>query len=172
MGLITVETVCTPALLNPLMVMGLATGAPAMSIEDKEKTPLASSTEVLVAIGTAARGGDGGAGTVALAWNEVKINPLYVPTSASSARSSKLTAPMLTKTSVPVPPPPPPEVELLVDLVVGAFVDLGPLVDLSVGPLVDLSVGALVDLLVGDLVDFRVGPLVDFEVDELSNLFS
>lgn len=167
-------TICVPELSNPINVMGFEAGVPATSTVDKEKTPLASWILAVVLCGTAARGPEGGVGLVALASQLVHVNPSYTPTSASSAKSSKLTPPILTNTSVPVPPPPPLLEEFdflvlfgaLVDLTVGALVDLlvGLLVDF--GPLVDLSVGALEDLSVGDLVD-----LIE-EEDEESRLSS
>ena len=58
----------------------------------------------------------------------------------------------------------------LVDLMVGALVRCGALVDLTVGALVDLTVGDFVDLIVGALVDLTVGALLDLIVGDLVDL--
>jgi hypothetical protein len=172
---IVLETDTVPELSYPMTVTGLAGGSPAMSTLIMEKTPLANSMVEERDVATAPRRGDGGAGMVRLASQPSQIKPLYVVMTSLSVRSSKLIAPINTKTSVPVPVPEVPLallLEDLEDLVVGALVDFGPLVDFRVGDLVDLTVEDLVDLVVGDLVDFRVGDLVDLTVEELRLLAS
>jgi hypothetical protein len=83
----------------------------------------------IVIVGTPARA-DGAAGLVLeLAFQLLQIKPSYVVRVVSSAWSSKFTVPILTKISVPVLVPSVPLALLLEDLVVGALVDIGPLVD-------------------------------------------
>jgi hypothetical protein len=158
---IVLETDTVPELSYPMTVTGLAGGSPAMSTLIMEKTPLANSMVEERDVATAPRRGDGGAGMVRLASQPSQIKPLYVVMTSLSVRSSKLIAPINTKTS-PVTP-----FELFVDFRVGDLVDFKVgVLDESLDPLESegdlvflLTLGPLEDLRVGDLELF--GPLVD-----------
>jgi hypothetical protein len=148
---ISLVTVCVPALLNPLIVTGLAPGCPAMSTLVMEKTPLANSKVALEDNGIPALGVDGAAGSVGLDLKPLQTKPWYVVRISSSAKSSKLITPILTKTS---PPPAEDPFELLFDFMVGAL-------DESFDPLESE----------GDLVFLEaLGPLVDFKVEDFEDL--
>jgi hypothetical protein len=89
-NLISLVTICVPALLNPLIVTGLADADPAMSTLVMENTPFANSKVDEEDVGTAALGGEDATGVVLLALKLFQTKPWYVVSVLSSAKSSKL----------------------------------------------------------------------------------